>query len=136
MSRLIVAIPLMLALTVASPAADKKVKPIDVIPTAKGDVFDKGGKSPDPVGVTTERDLEKAIPDEATRKRIAKLVDFSEQTLLVVAWQGSGADKLEYTVAESSPERVTFAYKPGATDDLKSHVKLYVVRKDVKWSVK
>lgn len=136
MSRLLVAGALLLAISAVAPAADKKVKPIEAIPTAKGDVFEKGGKSPDPVSVTTEKELEKAIPDETTRKRIAKLVDFSEQSLLVVTWQGSGADKLEYTVAESSPERVTFTCKPGVTDDLKSHAKLYVMRKDVKWSVK
>ncbi len=41
-----------------------------------------------------------------------------------------------HAVAESFPEQITFTLTPGKTFDLRSHVKLYVVRNNVKWSAK
>ena len=63
-------------------------------------------------------------------------VDFSQQCLLVFAWRGSGQDKLDYSVAESFPEQVAFAYQPGRTRDLRPHVKVFAVRANVNWSVR
>jgi hypothetical protein len=37
---------------------------------------------------------------------------------------------------ESFPEQIVFGYKPGKTDDLHRHVKLFALRNGVKWSVK
>ena len=141
MTRLLAAAAL-LALVAPAPADDKKeekkVKEAIVeIAVDKADKIEtKGGKATAPTAVTSDKELEKAIPDEDTRKRIAKLVDFKEQVLLVFAWEGSGQDKIEYVVLESFPEQIRFSYKPGATDDLRRHVKLFALRNNVKWSAK
>jgi len=67
---------------------------------------------------------------------LKKKVDFKQQVLLVFAWSGSGQDKLTVIVAESYPEQVSFSYERGRTKDLRSHLKLYVLRSKVRWSVK
>jgi hypothetical protein len=138
MTRLLAAVLLFAAVTIA-PADDKK-KASPAITDVANDKDDKieteGGSATKPTAVTSEEELKKAIPDETTRKRIAKLVDFKEQTLLVFAWQGSGQDKLTYGVAESYPEQIGFTYTVGKTDDLRRHVKLFVVRNNVRWSAK
>jgi len=137
MTRLLAVAALFLAVTL-TPAEEKKVSPaITDLANDKADkVETEKGKATEPITVASEKELEKAIPDEATRKRIAKLVDFKEQKLLVFAWQGSGQDKLTYSVAESYPEQLMFSYTVGKTDDLRKHVKLYVVRNNVRLSVK
>ena len=68
--------------------------------------------------------------------RLTRLVDFSKQCVLIFAWRGSGGDKLTYTVAESSPEQVTFTLTRGRTRDLRPHVHIYALRSDVKWSAR
>lgn len=122
----------------ATVSADKKKEPIVEIPSDKADKFDtKDEKVTVPTLVTTSgKDFETAIPDEATRKRIAKLVDFNEQMLLIFRWEGSGGDKLGFTIAESYPEQISFSLQPGRTRDLRPHVKVFVLRNNVKWSVK
>ena len=119
-------------------ADEKKLKePIVAIPNDKADKIEtKDGKPTAPTAITSEKELEKAIPDEDTRKRVAKLVDFKEQTLLIFAWQGSGQDQIDYAVLESNPPQIVFGYQPGKTDDLRKHVKLFALRNGVKWSVK
>jgi hypothetical protein len=67
---------------------------------------------------------------------IAKKVDFQKQIVLVFAWQGSGGDKLVYKVLESFPEQIPFSLRPGVTDDLRSHSRVFALRSNVKWSVK
>lgn len=138
MTRLVAAALLFAAVAVAHADDNKKEVPaITDIATDKDDKIEtKDGKAAEPTAVKSEDDLKKAIPDEATRKRIAKLVDFKEQTLLVFAWQGSGQDKLEYVVLESYPEQIPFTYTPGKTRDLRPHVRLFAVRNNVKWTAK
>lgn len=137
MTRLLV-IPLVALFATAALAEDKKPgEPITAIAVEKDDKIEaKGGKATEPVKVTSAAELEKAVPDETTRKRLAKLVDFKTHALLVFAWQGSGQDKLDFAVLESYPEQVAFSYTPGRTKDLRTHVHLYAVRSDVKWAVK
>jgi hypothetical protein len=137
MTRLL-AVAVLFAVATLTPADEKKVTPaITDIANDKADKIEtEKGKATEPITVSTEKELEKAIPDEVTRKRIAKLVDFKEQKLLVFAWQGSGQDKLSYVVAESYPEQLMFTYTVGKTDDLRRHVKLYVIRNNVRLSVK
>ena len=65
-------------------------------------------------------------------KLLLKKVDFQKQTLLVFAWRGSGQDKMTYTIAESFPEQIAFKILPGRTRDLRSHLKIYALRKNVK----
>jgi Membrane-bound lysozyme-inhibitor of c-type lysozyme len=62
-------------------------------------------------------------------------VDFEKQFLLVFAWQGSGGDRLSYTVAESFPEQIFFSMKRGLTRDLRPHVHVYALRSNVRWSI-
>jgi hypothetical protein len=118
-------------------ADDKKPgEPITAIAVEKDDKIEIKAKPTQPTKVTSSEELEKLIPDEATRKRIAKLIDFKTHTLLVFGWQGSGQDKIDYVIQESFPEQIGFSYKPGRTKDLRSHVRIYSVRNNVKWSVK
>jgi hypothetical protein len=56
--------------------------------------------------------------------------------VLVFAWQGSGGDKLEYAILESFPEQIPFSLRPGLTDDIRSHTRVFALRSNVKWSVK
>ena len=81
----------------------------------------------------------KQLADHFDKKSVAdleKIVDFDQQVMLVFAWRGSGQDELSYVVAESYPEQVTFSHQKGRTRDLREHVKIYVLRKNVRWSVR
>jgi hypothetical protein len=81
--------------------------------------------------------------DEAARhfgkdalEAIARKVDFKKQIVLVFAWQGSGGDKLEYRILESFPEQIPFSLRPGVTDDIRSHSRVFALRSNVRWSVR
>ena len=63
-------------------------------------------------------------------------MDLKTHDLLVFAWQGSGGDKIEYAILESYPEQIPFSLNRGVTDDLRTHAKLFAVRKNVRWSAK
>ena len=67
------------------------------------------------------------------RMKLLKVVDLSEQKLLVFAWRGSGQDRLTFSVLESAPEQVVFEYRAGRTRDLRSHVHVYALRSNVAW---
>ena len=73
--------------------------------------------------------------DEEELAAISKTVDFEKQIVLLFAWKGSGQDRLQYVIKESLPEQVMFSYKPGRTRDLRPHVKVYILRSNVKWAV-
>jgi hypothetical protein len=80
--------------------------------------------------------------DEAARhfgkdalETIASKIDFKKQIVLVFAWQGSGGDKLGYKILESFPEQIPFSLRPGVTDDLRSHSRVFALRSNVRWSV-
>ena len=64
---------------------------------------------------------------------IRKQVDFAQQTVLIFAWRGSGGDRLNYAVMESYPEQIVFKLKRGRTRDLRPHVYIYALRKNVTW---
>ncbi len=66
---------------------------------------------------------------------LKKEVDFSKQKVLLFAWRGSGQDRIEYVVLESFPEQVRFSYQRGRTRDLRQHVKVFVIRSNVEYSV-
>src|SRR5262245_66420787 len=90
MTRLL-AVALLFALADLAPAEDKKLKDaiVDIANDKDDKIETKVGSATEPTAIRDEESLKKAIPDEATRKRIAKLVDFKEQKLLIFAWQGS-----------------------------------------------
>ncbi|MEX0867501.1 MAG: hypothetical protein WD030_09085 [Pirellulales bacterium] len=71
--------------------------------------------------------------DRQTVAKLREVVDFDEQFVLVFAWRGSGQDKLDYEVAESFPEQITFNYTPGRTRDLRPHVYIFALRNNVTW---
>ena len=73
--------------------------------------------------------------DEEELVAISKTVDFEKQIVLLFAWKGSGQDRLQYVVKESFPEQIMFSHKPGRTRDLRPHLKVYVLRSNVKWAV-
>lgn len=66
---------------------------------------------------------------------LGRQIDFGKQFLLVFAWRGSGGDKLEYTVAESWPEQVSFTLQRGLTRDLREHTRVFAMRSNVTWRV-
>ena len=97
------------------------------------------------VQVIKKLNTEKAVWADATRKKpivlksadaavkyfgkegvakIEKSIDFKKQMVLVFAWRGSGQDRMEYEVLESSPKKVLFSYRPGLTRDLRPHIKI------------
>lgn len=88
-----------------------------------------------PIQVRSEQDAGKYFTGNAL-KTLIKQVDFQKQFVLVLAWKGSGQDRLEYTVAESFPEQITFSMAPGKTFDLRSHAKVFALRANVKWGIR
>jgi hypothetical protein len=73
--------------------------------------------------------------DRETLAAISKSVDFEKQFVLIFAWEGSGQDVLDFLVLESFPEQIRFSYKQGMTKDLRQHVKVFVLRSNVKWLI-
>ena len=102
-------------------------------PKVKRMIF-KDAKRNKPIKITSAKDAEKYLQGE-TMKQLKK-VDFEKQTVLIFAWRGSGGDKLNYVVAESFPEQITFSIKRGLTKDLRPHVRVFVLRSNVKWRVR
>ena len=94
----------------------------------KNAVWDK------PIIIKSSADAAKHFGKDAI-KTLGAAVDFKKQIVLVFAWRGSGRDKLNYTVAESYPEQISFSRKRGRTRDLRSHIKVYALRSNVRWSV-
>ncbi len=114
-------------------APDEPIKEITKV-EAQAIVF-KDANRKKPLELKTEEAAAKYFKAEELKK-LKTQIDFEKQVLLVFAWRGSGQDKMTYDVAESFPEQIQFNYKPGRTRDLRPHVKLYVLRNNVKWSVK
>ena len=71
--------------------------------------------------------------DEKSLERVKEHIDFEERHLLMFAWSGSGQDKMVVEVMESYPEQLRFILQRGRTRDLRSHAKLYSIRKNVIW---
>ncbi len=88
-----------------------------------------------PIVIKSQDDAAKHFSKEALDK-LCKEVDFKKQFVLVFAWKGSGGDKLNYDVADSDPEQISFALRSGVTDDLRSHTLVYALRSNVRWDVK
>ena len=93
----------------------------------------KGASRTKPVVLKSLKNGTKYFDKEALAA-ISKAVDFEKQIVLLFAWKGSGQDRLKYVVKESFPEQVVFSYKRGRTKDYRRHVKVYVLRSNVKWA--
>ena len=124
-----VAVACMMAGTASAqePTESIKVKPESSI--FKNSTLNK------PIVVKSKEDAAKHFSKEAVAT-LVKAVDFKKQIVLVFAWRGSGGDQLNYTVAESFPEQITFSRQFGRTRDLRPHSKVFALRSNVKWSVK
>jgi hypothetical protein len=99
--------------------------------TPKAEVFE-AVKGKEPLVLKTADEAAKHFGDEALAA-LKKKVDFDKQLVFVFAWKGSGQDKLEYRILESSPEQVVFELRPGRTKDLRPHTQVYALRSNVKW---
>ncbi len=113
---------------------DASIPPIQEVASAAptGEAFG-AAKRGTPLVLTSADEASKYFGEEALAA-LEDAVDFEKQTVLLFAWRGSGQDKLNYVVAESFPEQITFSIQPGRTRDLRSHVKVFALRKNVKWS--
>ena len=108
------------------PIESIKVKPESSI--FKNSNFNK------PIVVKSKEEAAKHFGKKAVAS-LVKAVDFKKQFVLIFAWRGSGGDQLNYTVAESFPEQISFSRQFGRTRDLRSHTKVFALRSNVKWSV-
>ena len=132
--------PFLVALAVAANALaaepDADIPPVkevkDVAPSP--DVF-TAAKRGEPLVFKTADEAAKYFGEEALAT-LKEHVDFDQQIVLLFAWRGSGQDKLIYDVAESFPEQIAFAIKPGRTRDLRPHVHIFALQGNVKWSVR
>ena len=135
-SCLIVLVGFAAVATTTAPAKDDKplppIKQLSGVSPARG-VF-KTTTRGKPIVIKSEKDAAKHFTGDDLAK-LKKQVDFEKQFVLVFAWRGSGGDRLTFNVAESFPEQIFFSLKRGRTRDLRSHVKVYVLRSNVKWKV-
>ncbi len=89
------------------------------------------------VKCATLEELEKAVPDAKDREKLAAGVEFTTHDLVIVAWQGSGQDKLAVKIENGTAGPVAvFTYTRGLTDDLRSHRVHFAVPKKATWVVK
>jgi hypothetical protein len=102
--------------------------------TPKDTVFAASGATK-PITLKTATDAATYFAP-AELAKLTKQVDFNSQIVLLFAWQGSGQDKLDYTIAESFPEQIKFTFTPGRTKDLRQHIQIYALRNNVTWSAK
>jgi len=123
-------LPLLFAASVWADEPITKIEGVQPKPAA----FKPGGAKK-PLMIKSGEDAAKHF-DAENLAALKKKVDFSKQTVLLFAWRGSGQDRIEYTVLESFPEQIHFSYHPGRTRDLRSHAKVFVLRSNVKWSMK
>jgi hypothetical protein len=105
----------------ASEARELKVKDIKV--------DSKPGRGPKATKITSAKELADAIADKDSQDKLAKLVDFKKEYLLMFFWQGSGGDRITFKVED---KEVVFAYKRGLTRDLRRHVKFYAIPNKLK----
>ena len=133
-------LPMMLLAAIVLPitvaGADAKLPPIKTVKGVKPNrsIF-KAAKRNKPLVIRSAKAAAAYFSKPALAK-LKKQVDFKHQIVLVFAWKGSGQDRLNYSVAESFPEQIFFKHKRGRTRDLRSHVKIFVLRSNVKWRVR
>ncbi|MBA4067875.1 MAG: hypothetical protein C0501_30075 [Isosphaera sp.] len=123
----------LVALAAASAAADDKPAARAVDLAGVKLVWAERAGTPAAVEVASADELakSKAFADDASRDAVRKRVDFGKEKLVVFAWSGSGGDKLTPAVAaDGAKTTATFAYRAGATDDLRRHGLVFAVPKD------
>src|SRR4051812_24791386 len=101
MTRLLLGL-LALCLSAGSAAGQEPIVELKVTPEKsafKNSAWNK------PIVVKSQDEAGKHFGKDALEE-IARKVDFKKQIVLVFAWQGSGGDKLEYSILESFPEQI------------------------------
>jgi hypothetical protein len=76
-----------------------------------------------------------ALSDDADLEAINKQINFDERELLIFAWSGSGRDRLQTILTDGDNSVAEFWYRRGQTRDIRGHLHLIAVKKDVKWRV-
>jgi len=128
--------PLILCASAIAEETKAALPPIEAIAAPKPSKVPKDEvNEKKPLVITSLEQATKHFTDEDLDE-LKKKVDFTKQQLLIFAWSGSGQDKITYDVGESDPEQIFFTYQPGRTRDLRPHLYVYVLRSNVKWSVK
>ncbi len=128
----LVAAVAVLALSAKADATPPIVQLDGIQPQAN--IFEAASRT-EPLVIKSKEQAAEQFGPQALAK-LEEVVDFDEQFVLVFAWRGSGQDKLDYLVAESFPEQITFNYTPGRTRDLRPHVYIFALRNNVTWSVR
>ena len=118
-------------ITTGALSAQEPIVAIKVMPENR--VF-KTSSFNKPIVVKSKEEAAKHFGKEAVSALVGE-VDFKKQFVLVFAWRGSGGDRLNYNVAESFPEQISFSRQFGRTRDLRSHAKVFALRSNVKWNV-
>jgi hypothetical protein len=95
----------------------------------------KGLKWEKPLVVRSEKDAA-AHFSKAELAKLKKQVDFKHQFVLVLGWKGSPKDKVTYNLVGSSPELIAFYLTEGGIGAARPHVKIFVLRANVKWSIR
>ena len=109
-------------------------EPIVAIKAAPESGIFKNSNFNKPIVVKSKEEAAKHFGKKAVAS-LVKAVDFKMQFVPIFASRGSGGDQLNYTVAESLPEQISFSRQFGRTRDLRSHTKVFALRSNVKWSV-
>lgn len=132
-------IPILASFALASlvaAGADEKGKPTikeistkDLAVTVRED-----GRPSKPDTITSAEALARSPVVGKAAAEIKKQIDFDKQRLLVFSWSGSGQDRITAAIGTGSDKEPVIAvtYKPGRTYDLRQHVQLFVVPKDLK----
>jgi hypothetical protein len=93
-------------------------------------------KVPEPVVITSKEKLAEVFTVKRTQEAIQKEVNFKKHQLLVFRWRGSGQDKLASKALTNDPKyQVAFQYTQGLSEDLQSHLHVFVLPKDAKWKM-
>jgi hypothetical protein len=107
------------------PLAALDLKDVAVVPP-------KAGDPTKPTEIKTGDELAKSpLFGEGAADTLKKHVDFEKEKLVVFAWSGSGRDSVGgATLTEDKKPTARFIYTPGATRDLRRHLRVFVVPKD------
>jgi len=96
----------------------------------KGELFENRHLD-QPLVIRNQSDVARYFASDSVDK-VLKKVDFHQQLVLLFVWNGSGQDKLDYTVQEGQPETIQFQHRGGMTRDFRPHFRVYAIRNDVK----
>jgi hypothetical protein len=97
----------------------------------------RGGKATEPTTISSTEELAKNPTVKDAAHDIKKQIDFEKEKLIVFAWSGSGGDKVTASIgADSNKKPIVYVeYIRGLTRDLRMHVRLFIVPKDLKVEV-